>query len=58
MTAEEIKSLRLSLHLSQVKFAKLLNVTKVTVWKWETKRSIPYDFNLHSLVELKNKGEN
>lgn len=35
MTADQIKSLRLSLYRTQAAFAKIIGVTPVTVSRWE-----------------------
>ncbi len=41
MFNERIKELRLSLHLNQVEFGKLLNVTKQSVCNWENSNIMP-----------------
>jgi len=53
MTATEIRDLRLSLHLSQSKFAKLLKVNRITVWLWENDKTKPYDYNIQLLKDLR-----
>lgn len=57
MTPEEIKELRLSLGVSQERFAAALGTTVVTVNRWENGKAIPSRLYIKELKELRsNRG--
>jgi DNA-binding XRE family transcriptional regulator len=43
MGPDEIRGLRERMQMSQQDFGRALGVSRVTVWKWETGRSIPQE---------------
>lgn len=55
-TAQEIKSLRLKEHVSQVVFAKYLNTSPSTVRQWEQGEKRPRGTSLKLLNLVANKG--
>lgn len=58
MNSEEIKELRLSLHLSQEAFAKVVGVTLNTVCRWENGHMRPNMLAVRAIENIKNnKGE-
>ena len=53
MTGDEIRELRMSLHVTQEKFAALLGTTVVTINRWENEKAKPSRLYLRELKELK-----
>jgi putative transcriptional regulator len=53
MDKEEIESLRMSLGLSQERFAHLLGTTVVTINRWENGKTKPSRLYIKELKELK-----
>ncbi|MFI0477753.1 MAG: helix-turn-helix domain-containing protein [Candidatus Rhabdochlamydia sp.] len=54
MTPEEIQSIRLSLGVSQEKFASLLGTTVVSVNRWENGKTKPSRLYVKEIKELRN----
>lgn len=54
MTPEEIQSFRLSLGVSQERFAHLLGTTVVTVNRWENGKTKPSRLYVKEIKELRN----
>lgn len=57
MNPEDIKSIRLSLGVTQEKFAHLLGTTVVSVCRWESGKTKPSRLYIKELKELKNAKE-
>ncbi|HBQ60146.1 MAG TPA: hypothetical protein DD671_11135 [Balneolaceae bacterium] len=55
MNPEEIKQLREELSWSLAKFGKYFGVTAQAVLKWERGTSLPNDFALASMIQLKRR---
>ncbi len=53
MTPLEIKEIRMSLGVSQERFAAVLGTTVVTVNRWENGRAVPSRLYIKELKELK-----
>lgn len=60
MTPKEIKKIRLSLGMTQAKFATALGATIATISRWENGKAVPgrlYIKEIHALVEKTKTGE-
>lgn len=49
---EFIKKIRIDLNMSQMKFAKLMNISFATINRWENGRAIPNKLAQSTLYEL------
>lgn len=56
MNAKDIRELRRSLNLTQEELARLLDVSFVTVSRWERGLGWPRPKNIRKLLELKAQG--
>lgn len=58
MDANKIKKLRLSLGLTQTEFGDQLNVTRITITRWENGSRAPSPLNQYELEKLIKKHKN